>query len=61
MRITATVKETKEQLIVYKLNNGNFYDYKSMGANELPQAIKSGKKEFRPDELILGEIVKSIS
>ena len=49
----ATVKATGEKLNVYKLKNGNYYDYDSMGANLPPSAPKAGKKEFSPTELIL--------
>lgn len=54
LKIEATVKATGEKVIVYKLNNGNYYDYERMGANEHPTASKAGKKEFAKDELILG-------
>jgi len=55
----ATVKATGEELTVYLLQNGNYYDYKAMGANEPPSAPKAGKKEFTRDELnIWEEIVK---
>jgi hypothetical protein len=50
---TATVKSTGETLTVYKLQNGNYYDYENMGANMPPSAQKAGKKEFDKTELIL--------
>ena len=55
MPYEATVKATGEKISVYKLHNGNYYDYKNMGENEPPQATKAGKKEFAPDELIIGK------
>ena len=51
--IEATVKATGEKLTVYKLGNGNYYDYKAMGASEPPTASKAGKKEFTPSELTI--------
>jgi hypothetical protein len=55
MTFDATVKATNEKLIVYRLNNGNYYDYQNMGANQPPAAPKAGKKEFKADELNLVE------
>ena len=51
----ATVKATGEKLNVYKLHNGNFFDYDNMGGNMPPSAAKAGKKEFAPEELIIGK------
>ena len=47
----AIIKATNEKINVYRLNNGNYYDYDNMGENMPPAAIKSGKKEFSKDEL----------
>lgn len=58
MPFEAIVKSTKEPLKVYKLASGNYYDYDRMGSHEPPSAIKAGKKEFTPDELIIGKELK---
>jgi hypothetical protein len=49
----ATIKETNETINVYKLNNGNYYDYDNMGEHQPPSAILAKKKEFKPNELII--------
>jgi len=49
----AIVKATSETLKVYRLKNGNYYDFENMGENMPPSAKKAGKKEFKPDELIM--------
>ncbi len=48
----ATVVATGEQLNVYKLNNGNWYDFDAMGASK-PATSSTGKKEFKNEELII--------
>lgn len=56
----ATVKATGEKLLVYKLSGGNYYDYKNMGADLKmfpPSAPIANKKEFAPDELVIGREV----
>lgn len=56
----ATVKATGEKLLVYKLNSGNYYDYKSAGVDLKmfpPSAPIANKKEFTPDELVIGREV----
>ena len=55
----ATVKETNETLTVYKLQNGNYYDYENMGVSSPPSAHLVGKKEFTKEELILGKETES--
>lgn len=60
MKNKATVKATNEQLIVYKMKNGNYYDWDAMGENQLPTASKAGKKEFIKDELIIGEEINQL-
>ena len=52
-QLDATVKSTGEKLTVYKLQNGNYYDFEAMWHNEPPSAPKSGKKEFSPSELTI--------
>lgn len=47
------VNSTGEILEVYKLKNGNFYDYKNMGEHLPPSAPISGKKEFKKSEVII--------
>lgn len=47
-----TVKATGEEINVYQLRLGNYYDYDNMSADKPPSAIKAGKKEFKKDELI---------
>ena len=49
----AKVKATSETLNVYKLNNGNYYDYDNMGKSNLPSATVANKKEFKSNELFL--------
>lgn len=46
-----TVRATGEKLNVYKLQNGNYYDYDAMGAGDPPTAHKADKKEFTKNEL----------
>lgn len=58
--LEATVKATGEVLAVYKLNNGNYYDYDNMGAHLPPFAAKSNKKEFQKSELIIGRELERI-
>jgi hypothetical protein len=58
MPFEATVKETGEKITVYKMNSGKYYDYDKMGVHEIAQS-KTGKKEFRPDELIIGKVIES--
>lgn len=59
MPYNATVRATGEKLTVYKLiQAGTFYDYDNMGGDKPPAAMKAGKKEFRPDELIIHDEVK---
>ena len=49
--LTATIKATGERIRLYKLNNGNYYDFDNMGANQPPSAPKANKKEFTKDKL----------
>lgn len=48
---TVLIKETNEKVIVYKLKNGNFYDFENMAKNLPPTAKEAGKKEFTPNEV----------
>jgi len=47
----ATIIATSEQINVYKLENGNYYDYDGLGENKPPTATKANKKEFEKKEL----------
>ncbi len=49
--IKATIIETGEQVNVYKLENGNYYDFDGLGENNPPTAVKANKKEFTKKEL----------
>ena len=51
MTVKAKVNSTGETLDVYRLENGNWYDYDGMGEHALPTAPKAGKKEFKPSEI----------
>lgn len=51
----AKVIATKEILKVYKLANGNWYDYDNQQQDKPPVAVKANKKEFSPDELQLNK------
>lgn len=51
----ARVKATGEVLTVYKMKDGNYYDYENMGSDFPPKAIRAGKKQFEPYELIIGK------
>jgi len=53
--LKATIKATSEKITVYRLNNGNYFDFENMGANMPPSAVKAGKKEFKESELIIKE------
>ena len=50
--IEATGRATGEKIQVYKLNNGNYYDFKNMGCH-MPPCSTTGKKEFEKSELIV--------
>ena len=58
MKYQATVKKTGENLIVYSLKDGNFYDFENLSEALPPSAPKSGKKEFTKDEIIIKEQIK---
>jgi len=49
----AKVKSTGELINVYRLISGNYYDYDNMSEALPPSAVKAGKKEFAPNELII--------
>jgi len=51
----AKVLATAERLTVYKLANGNWYDYENQGQDKPPTAVRADKKEFRTDELQLNK------
>ncbi len=51
----AKVLDTNERLTVYKLANGNYYDYEAMEHELPPSAVKANKKEFRANELQLNK------
>ena len=55
MAYQATVKETGEKITVFKLSDGDYYDFDNMGEHQPPQATKAGKKKFKPEELIIGK------
>lgn len=59
MAYEAIIKATDEKIIVYKLRNGNYYDFNNMSSSEPPSAPKANKKEFLPNELtIIKELPK---
>lgn len=51
----AKVLATNERLKVYKLANGNWYDYDGMEQDKPPTAVKADKKEFSAKELQLNK------
>jgi len=51
--IKATIKATNETINVYMMSNGKYYDYDNMGEHMSPSAKISGKKEFKPEELMI--------
>ena len=51
----AKVIDTGERLKVYKLANGNWYDYDNMDKDAPPSAVKANKKEFSAEELQLNK------
>ena len=51
----AKVIDTSERLKVYRLANGNWYDYDNQEQDKPPIAVNAGKKEFLPDELQLNK------
>ena len=44
--------QTGEEIEVYRLSNGNYYDYHNMGVSDIASAPKAGKKEFKKKELL---------
>lgn len=55
-RYLAKIKKTGETVTLYKLENGNWYDFNNMGAHEPPTST-TGRKEFAADEI---ELLKPI-
>ena len=51
----ARVIATAERLKVYRLANGNWYDYDNQEQDKPPVAVKANKKEFSSDELQLNK------
>lgn len=49
----AKIKETNESINVYRLYNGNYYDFDNMAGNMPPKATIANKKEFDKNELII--------
>lgn len=47
-----TVKKTGESLEVYRLWDGDYYDWKGMSEADPPTAAQAGKKKFKKEELI---------
>jgi len=47
----AIVIATGEEVVVYRLQTGNYYDSKNWPENKPPSARLANKKEFTPDEL----------
>jgi len=57
MSFLARIIETEEKIVVYRLQNGNYYDRANMSEALPPNAQKAGKKEFSPEEV---EIIKEV-
>lgn len=47
---TITILKTGEKIEAYKLQNGNWYDYKGMGEDQ-PATSSTGQKEFTKAEV----------
>jgi hypothetical protein len=51
-KLTVKIKETGEIIEVYQLRNGNYHDWHAVGADQ-PATSKTGKKEFKKEEVVL--------